>query len=133
RAHSPRAGPSAERDRRRCSVITPATSTRRSSPSPASHRSATGGSKTGRHTEPVHLAGPWPLTPHLPIFATMPRSFYRRPGAVFLLLSWAQVATANALPCGIACLLEIDTAHHHHAAAYEDHAIGHHIRGPQVS
>ena len=63
----------------------------------------------------------------------MPRSFFRRPGAVFLLLSWAQVATANALPCGIACLLEIDTAHHHHAAADEDHAIGHHIAGPKVS
>src|SRR5882672_9967714 len=62
----------------------------------------------------------------------MSKSF-RHAGAVFLFLLWAQVATANALPCSISCLLEIDTAHHHHATGDENHHIGHHIAGSKIS
>src|SRR6266571_2250764 len=60
-------------------------------------------------------------------------SRFRRLGGVLLLLAWAQVATANALPCGISCLLGKDVVHHHHADGDEDHAIGHHAAGAKVS
>ena len=58
---------------------------------------------------------------------------FRRLGGVVLLLVWAQVATANALPCGIQCMLEQNVAHHVHHGLGEDHAIGHHAAGAKVS
>ncbi len=60
----------------------------------------------------------------------------RRTGAVFLLLLWAQVATANALPCGLECALFRDAAeapHHVHDAMGQDHAVGHHMATNKVS
>ncbi|MBI4421139.1 MAG: hypothetical protein HY560_09965 [Gemmatimonadetes bacterium] len=60
-------------------------------------------------------------------------SFCRRLGGLCLLLVWVQVATANALPCGIECFLAEQVAHHDHAGLGEDHAIGHHIAGAKIS
>ena len=57
----------------------------------------------------------------------------RRIGAVFLFLLWAQVATANAMPCALSCLLEKDIAHHLHQGLAEDHVIAHHLSGSAVS
>src|SRR4051812_14318193 len=63
----------------------------------------------------------------------MQRSLLRRAGGLFLFLAWVQVATANALPCAVSCMLEKGVAHHHHAGMDEDHAIGHHMSGAKVS
>ena len=63
----------------------------------------------------------------------MVRLNLRRVGATFLFLLWAQVATANALPCGISCLLGENVAHHHHEGQDENHAIGHHMAGAKIS
>lgn len=63
----------------------------------------------------------------------MNRSFFRRAGGAFLFLVWAQVATANALPCGINCLLGEEVAHHVHEGHGEDHAVGHHMAGAKIS
>ena len=63
----------------------------------------------------------------------MARSPLRRVGGLFLFLVWTQVATANALPCGISCLLAQDVAHHHHEGQDEDHAVGHHMAGARIS
>jgi hypothetical protein len=60
-------------------------------------------------------------------------SFRRRASASVLLFLWLQVATANALPCAISCLLEESVVHHHHAAGDEDHPIGHHVSGAKIS
>src|ERR1051326_7945586 len=63
----------------------------------------------------------------------MSRSFTRRAGGLFLFMAWIQVATANALPCAISCLLEAKVEHHHHPGMDEDHAIGHHLSGAKIS
>jgi hypothetical protein len=63
----------------------------------------------------------------------MTRTTLRRAGGLFLFVAWIQVATANALPCAISCLLEANVAHHHHAAGDEDHAVGHHMSGAKIS
>src|SRR5437763_8992707 len=63
----------------------------------------------------------------------MSRSFARRAGGLFLFVAWVQVATANALPCAVSCMLEANVAHHHHPGMDEDHAIGHHMSGAKIS
>ena len=63
----------------------------------------------------------------------MRTSVFRRLGGAFLFVLWVQVATANALPCAVSCLLERDVAHHHHAMGDEDHLIGHHMSGAKIS
>jgi len=63
----------------------------------------------------------------------MTSSVFRRLGAGFLFLLWVQVATANALPCALSCLLEKDVAQHHHEGFDESHAIGHHMSGAKIS
>ncbi|MBI4500980.1 MAG: hypothetical protein HY700_07445 [Gemmatimonadetes bacterium] len=63
----------------------------------------------------------------------MNRATLRRLGGLFLFLAWVQVATANAMPCAVSCLLEKDLAHHHHEGLNEDHAIGHHMSGSAIS
>ena len=63
----------------------------------------------------------------------MQRSVLRRAGGWFLFVAWLQVATANALPCAVSCMLEKDVAHHHHPGMDEDHAIGHHMSGSKIS
>jgi hypothetical protein len=52
---------------------------------------------------------------------------FRRVGGILLLLVWAQVATANALPCAICCLLEENMARHEHQGMPmpEHYQIGH--------
>ena len=57
----------------------------------------------------------------------------RRIGAVFLFLLWAQVATANAMPCALSCLLEKDVAHHQHEGLAENHDVGHHLSSSAIS
>jgi hypothetical protein len=63
------------------------------------------------------------------------RTSLRRVGAVFLFLLWGQVATANALPCSVSCLRELEAAHHHHDMVMGDegHAVGHHAAGAKIS
>jgi hypothetical protein len=63
----------------------------------------------------------------------MTRSVLHRAGGLFLFVAWIQVATANALPCALSCLLEANVAHHHHPGVDEDHAIGHHASGAKIS
>src|SRR5688572_25770109 len=63
----------------------------------------------------------------------MIRFSLRRAGATFLFLLWAQVATANALPCGLSCLRGEEVGHHHHEGQDEDHAVGHHMAGAKIS
>jgi hypothetical protein len=63
----------------------------------------------------------------------MRSSVLRHLGGAFLFVLWVQVATANALPCAVSCLLEKDVAHHHHALGDEDHLIGHHMSGARIS
>ena len=63
----------------------------------------------------------------------MTRSGWRRMGGTFLFLAWIQVATANALPCAVSCLLDQRVAHHHHPGMDEDHALGHHTSGAKIS
>ena len=65
----------------------------------------------------------------------MTRSLLRRTGGMFLFVLWAQVATANALPCGLSCALAKDVAHHEHdgMGMGEDHPVGHHMAGAKVS
>jgi hypothetical protein len=58
----------------------------------------------------------------------------RRVGGVLLLLVWAQVATANALPCAICCLLDENKARQeHHGMAMPEHSqIGQGVAGANV-
>ncbi len=63
----------------------------------------------------------------------MQRPLVRRAGGLFLLVLWAQVATANALPCGLSCALAKDVAHHVHDGMGEDHPVGHHLPGAKIS
>lgn len=63
----------------------------------------------------------------------MRRSIARRAGAAFLLLLWGQVATVNALPSSISCLLEQASSPHHHDHHDADHAVGHHVAGAKIS
>jgi hypothetical protein len=63
----------------------------------------------------------------------MKKSLLRRAGAAFLFLLWGQVATANALPCGLQCAVAEDVAHHVHHGVGEDHAVGHHMAGAKIS
>jgi hypothetical protein len=65
----------------------------------------------------------------------MSRNVIRRFGAVFLFLLWGQVATANALPCGISCYLTKDAAMHQmpDGSTMADHPVGHHMSGPRLS
>src|SRR5262245_74437 len=65
--------------------------------------------------------------------SVMGTSAFRRIGGVFLFLLWGQVATANALPCDISCMLERSVVHHHHEGLAENHAIGHHMSGSKIS
>jgi hypothetical protein len=59
---------------------------------------------------------------------------FRRVGGLLLLFVWAQVATANALPCAICCLLEENMARHgHHSMAMPEHdQIGHRVACPNI-
>jgi hypothetical protein len=57
----------------------------------------------------------------------------RRFGGIVLLLLWAQVATANALPCGLECALAKEMIHHEHHDMGNDHPIGHHMGGATIS
>ena len=63
------------------------------------------------------------------------RNLVRRASAVFLFLLWAQVATANALPCGISCYLTKDAGMHQmpDGSTMADHPVGHHMSGARVT
>ncbi len=52
---------------------------------------------------------------------------------MFLFLLWAQVATANALPCGLSCALTKEAVHHMHDGMMDDHPVGHHVAGNKLS
>jgi hypothetical protein len=54
-------------------------------------------------------------------------------GGAVLFVLWIQVATANALPCALSCLLEKSVEQHHHEGFSENHAIGHHMSGAKIS
>ena len=58
---------------------------------------------------------------------------HRRLGAVFLFALWAQVATANALPCGLSCYMGEKDQPIAGMIMPEDHVVGHHMSGPRIS
>lgn len=63
----------------------------------------------------------------------MNRSLLRRGGGLFLLLAWGPVATANAVPCALFCLLEARLAHPNHAMEQGNPLAGHHMPGARIS